>query len=188
MDKKPKPKTCHECKSKFIRTRAIQPVCQKFDCQISYSAKLSEKRKAVLARADRADTKIRKEKAKSVKDLLDDAQKPFNKFIRLRDRGRPCISCGKKRLWMVAGHFISRGASSFLRMSEQNVHLQCGYCNDALSGNIMGYLPALIEKIGEEAVMELKNAPRIKKWTREEALEIKRVYSEKVKQLMKELE
>ena len=116
---------------------------------------------------------------------LNETQKVFNEYIRRRDSGEPCISCGTMvtNEW-CAGHYRTRGAASHLRFDEQNCHKQCNrYCNMELSGNIINYRPRLIEKIGLEAVEALENNNTPKSWTREELEELRKVYRAKIKAL-----
>ena len=86
--------------------------------------------------------------------LTTKAQVKFNSFIRKRDEGQPCISCGKFRE-LQAGHFYSAGHHSHMRFNEDNVHGQCKSCNYFLSGNLIEYRKNLIKKIGAERVEKL---------------------------------
>lgn len=52
------------------------------------------------------------------------AQEQFNRFIVLRDSGKPCASCGRY-LPLCCGHFRSVGAAPELRFNEDNAHGQC---------------------------------------------------------------
>jgi hypothetical protein len=113
-------------------------------------------------------------KLKSIPKLLKDAQQVFNKYIRKRDEGLVCISCGSDKA-NQAGHWISVKQSSTLRFNEWNVNLQCAACNLYLHGNQVMYRVGLVQKIGERAVAELESMyinNRIKKWTREELEDI----------------
>jgi hypothetical protein len=98
-----------------------------------------------------------KESIKSHGDYIKDFQTIFNKFIRLRDKELPCISCGVTRAedWH-AGHYIAT-THQYLRFNENNVNLQCSKCNTHLRGNLIPYRINLIKKIGLEAVEELEN-------------------------------
>lgn len=105
--------------------------------------------------------------------LLEKAQKVFNAYIRKRDEGRPCISCGKEG--NQAGHYFTVKQFSSLRFEERNVNLQCPYCNLFAHGNQSMYRIGLVSKIGEEEVKQLEQKAldnRVKKWTREELNEI----------------
>jgi hypothetical protein len=106
--------------------------------------------------------------------LMKDAQQVFNKYIRTRDEGMVCISCGSDKA-NQAGHWISVKQSSALRYHEWNVNLQCAGCNLYLHGNQVMYRVGLVKKIGEKAVAELESLyinNRIKKWDRTELEDI----------------
>jgi hypothetical protein len=113
-------------------------------------------------------------KAKPLPKLIKDAQQVFNKYIRTRDEGLVCISCGSDKA-NQAGHWISVKQSSALRFHEWNVNLQCAGCNLYLHGNQVMYRVGLVKKIGEKAVAELEYMyvnNRIKKWDRSELEDI----------------
>lgn len=83
------------------------------------------------------------------------AQTVFNAFIRKRDEGLPCISCGSYNT-AHASHFMSAGNYNYLRFNEDNVHLSCVKCNTFLHGNLIEYRKRLIQKIGQERVEYLE--------------------------------
>lgn len=114
-------------------------------------------------------------------DLKQVAQRHVNKFIRERDKNLPCISCQKKPV-EHAGHYIAQGSSGLLRYEPDNISGQCKQCNKWKHGNLLEYRIHLVEKIGEDRVKELEALRYgIKKWTREELLEIIEEYKEKLK-------
>lgn len=100
-------------------------------------------------------------KAKNLKKHADDW---FSKYIRARDADRlmdddgkmrpagKCITCERVNLihLMDAGHFISRSCTP-LRYDEQNVNLQCKYCNGPKAGEQYKHGKAILEKYGGEA-------------------------------------
>lgn len=109
---------------------------------------------------------IQKYSKYSVAQLLKIAQKHFNSFIRKRDEGLPCVSCGSGKP-THASHFMSQGHHSALRFEEDNVHLACVRCNVFLHGNLINYRKALVSKIGEERVIYLETYPqKAHKWDR----------------------
>jgi len=129
-------------------------------------------------------TKRIKEAIKSHADYIKDLQTIFNKFIRLRDKGLPCISCGvtKAEDWH-AGHYIAT-TYQYLRFNENNVNLQCSKCNTHLRGNLIPYRIELIKKIGLEAVEELENSRyNMFKITIPEIKEKIALYKEKIKSI-----
>lgn len=71
----------------------------------------------------------------------------FRKWIRERDRGDACISCGASNP-SDAGHYYSAGHNPELEFDEDNVHLQCRRCNWHEGSNAIEYRKGLIKKIG----------------------------------------
>lgn len=137
---------------------------------------------------DNAKEKVKaKERLKTHSEWLNDLQKVFNKYIRLRDIGKPCISCGATygNYTPTAGHYFSVGACPNLRFNEDNVHGQCWYnCNKNKHGNIAEYTPNLIKKIGIDRYDKLlgdRNKPLM--LTISEIKELILVYKAKIKQI-----
>ena len=79
----------------------------------------------------------------------------FHKYIRNRDRGKPCIACGRYTT-LQAGHFYSAGQHPSIRFNEDNVHGECLQCNYFKHGNLINYSHNLIDRIGKERVDKLK--------------------------------
>jgi hypothetical protein len=138
------------------------------------------------AKQVRKEYRAEKQKMKSRADWLREAQAAFNRYIRLRDHDKPCISCGRNHQgqWH-AGHYRSVGACPELRFEELNVHKQCAPCNDHLSGNIVEYRRGLIERIGIDRVEWLEGNHEAKKYTIEEIRAIKAEYTRKAKEVVK---
>lgn len=112
------------------------------------------------------------------------AQIAFNAFIRERDKGNDCISCGKNTGSKInAGHYKTTAAYPELRFNEDNCHLQCEKCNSFLSGNIEHYRPNLIKKIGRERFDKLTDYQESVKLTCEDYKAIEVFYKAKLKQL-----
>ena len=107
--------------------------------------------------------------------LKKQAEKKWNKEKKIR----------KEKLKKInAGHYISSGKSKFLTFNEDNVHLQCEYCNTYKHGNPIDYRINLIKKIGVDRVEYLENnRHKTKKYTREELYEIIDEYKKKVKSI-----
>ena len=134
----------------------------------------------------RKNTIRQKQALKTKSTLLKEAQSAFNEYIRVRDKGKGCISCltNKKNIQYHAGHFKSIGAYRELRFNEDNCHLQCARCNNLLSGNLLEYRENLIKKIGLDRVEKLYEKHEIIKYSREEIIEIKKHYKNKTKKLI----
>lgn len=124
---------------------------------------------------------------KSLSDLLEIAQKEFNKFIRKRDSKGDhfiCISCNsiKELNKMDAGHYYSVGNHSHLRFNENNVHSQCRSCNCFMHGHLINYRENLIKKIGLEEVEKLDAWRNFSmKWDKLQVIAIIQEYKEKIK-------
>lgn len=182
---KSKPKTCRVCKTKFLPYSSTTVVCS-INCAIKHTeaknARL-EARRAVIARRE---LKQAKEAIKKLSKWLADVQVWCNKYIRLRDAHLPCISCGttNPNVQYCAGHFRTRKAAPHLRFNEDNIHKQCNnYCNRQLSGNIINYRPALIQKIGQDRFDALMNNNEIHRYTVDECKELISYFKAKVKEL-----
>lgn len=137
-------------------------------------------------KADRRKIREDKERLRPRSWYLKEAQKWFNKFIRMRDAGQPCISCEKPdngQHQRHASHYRSVGACSSMRYDENNVHSSCSVCNAWLSGNIGEYTPRLIVKIGQSEYERIKYAPNIYAWSIDELKEITKEYKKKCKSL-----
>jgi hypothetical protein len=109
--------------------------------------------------------------------LLKKAQIVFNKFIRLRDKDKGCISCGATVT--EAGHYYSQGHHSALRFNEINTNGQCTRCNCFLHGNLIKYREGILKRWGKDKLLLLEIAvirQAVKKWTRWELEQIIKHY------------
>jgi hypothetical protein len=123
---------------------------------------------------------MRKQKPISLPELLKKTQLEFNKFIRNRDKDKPCISSGGRV--EQAGHFYSAGQFTALRFNEDNVHGQCLSDNYYKHGNLIPYRKELLKRIGEDRLNILEAAAtrhRVRKWSRTELEIILKIYKEK---------
>lgn len=174
-------KKCKVCEQEFIPRNRFQKACS-IECAIKLSRKNAQEEHD---RAEKKKLKERKVKLKSRAEWLREAQEIFNKFIRLRDKNEPCISCGRyhQGQWH-AGHYRSVGACPELRFCELNVWKQCSPCNNHKSGNAIEYRINLVKRIGAEKVEWLeRHDHEPKKYTVEECKGIIKYYKAKVKEL-----
>ena len=178
---RPMQKACsHECALGMLAVKKIKDEAQ---------AKQASKK---AARAERKKDQAKRESLKTISDLIKEAQGAFNKYCRLRDAGRGCISCGTPiGAGSIggdsdAGHYRSRGAAPHLRFNEDNCHAQCKRCNRYGAGNVAAYRIGLLERIGPErlAALEADNEPV--KWSRDMLTTIKAVYRAKARELEKQ--
>jgi endogenous inhibitor of DNA gyrase (YacG/DUF329 family) len=159
---------CGTCKKKVPASEALTGGLKAFcsyGCLIAYSK--SEAGQKVVQKAKRAEIKEKKESLKTARDYIKDCQTAVNAYVRYRDEGKPCISCGnlpenKLGGTMDAGHYRSRGSASHLRFNTLNIALQCVRCNRWESGSAISFRLGLIDKIGEDLVLALEadNEPR----------------------------
>jgi hypothetical protein len=138
--------------------------------------------KQAVMKENKAKIKEWKETTKTHSNWLQELQKVFNQFIRLRDVEQCCISCKRPLINKYdAGHFLSVGAYPNLRFDEYNVHGQCVYCNQHKHGNISEYTCNLPERIGLEQFESLMNRRKLPlKITIEEIKEQIEYYKKKV--------
>jgi hypothetical protein len=121
--------------------------------------------------------------------LLESVKQVCHKYIRERDKGKPCISCGTQ--WhkdFHAGHFYKAELYSSLRFHELNINGQCVQCNIRLEGNLNPYSINLPERIGQWKFDTIKaEAEHYKhqsfKWDIEDLKAIRTQYRIKLKQL-----
>ena len=176
-----KTKRCKCCKQMFEPSRPMQSVCSPL-CAHSYAMQAKEK-------LNRKADKERREKLKTRRDYINEAQREFNAYIRQRDSGRPCICCGlalgnaSVGGGFDAGHYRSVGSAPHLRFDDRNCHGQRKQCNRYGAGRAVDYRIGLIARIGLEDVeaLEADNAPA--KWTIDELKAIKSLYKQKLKTL-----
>jgi hypothetical protein len=174
---------CKNCRTKFEPKAFLEKYCQNKDCQIEKNTQMALKNLAKYKREKKERLNKTKESLLTTSDYLKIAQKVFNTYIRLRDKNDPCISCGTRNGKKNAGHYYSQGGHSNVRFDEDNVHLQCEYCNTYLSANLINYTKGLEEKIGHSRLMNLsQRAQAQKKWTMDEVKDLIKEYKEKTKQ------
>jgi hypothetical protein len=180
---KTRTKKCKNCGNLFTPYTSLQKFCTESEC----IRVLVEETKAKEWKKKKAK---KKEELMSLQDHLKVTQAIVNKWIRLRDKDEPCISCGKQIKGVKhASHYLSSGGHSFVRFHEDNIWKSCYKCNVMLSGNQIEYRKRLIEKIGVERVEWLEsNGSNIKKWTLAELKEIQYIYKQKIKDYEKKAE
>ncbi|EPQ0971593.1 recombination protein NinG [Citrobacter farmeri] len=182
MAKLPRRKCAHKaCRQWFHPLRDGQVVCS-FECASAIgkeqTAKAREAAKQKAAQRQRTEEKAGRQRRKAKRESFKtkaqwdkEAQSAFNRYIRIRDEGKECVSCGNPLIGksnyltgsaIDASHYRSRGAASHLKFNVFNVHSACTRCNRQLSGNAVEYRIRLIDRIGLERVerLESNNEPR----------------------------
>lgn len=189
-----KPKKCKApgCGKPFKPTMTTQKVCS-IACAkaMAKDPKLQKIAAKAITKQARQDLQERREKLKTRREHMAEAQAAFNAYIRERDAGLPCISCDSNpsdhdlitgSRW-DAGHYRSVGACPELRFEPLNVHRQCVKCNRNLSGNAIEYRIRLVKRIGADQVEWLEGPHKPQRLTIEGLQAIKALYRQKLKDL-----
>lgn len=177
-------KACAHCETQFQPQRMGQRVCS----PICARRVVAEDKKQAKERAklDRMMDKAKLEGMKTISDLKAEAQKEVNAYVRLRDKGLPCISCGKP--WQdtfQAGHYRTRGAAGHLALDPRNIAGQCVQCNLHRHGNQAGFRAGLVARYGESHVEVLEADNDAVKFEREALRQVKTIYRALARDLKK---
>ena len=183
-----KPAKCKVCQCAYTKTRPLQTVCSP-PCALVLARKATEKAQAKEQAKDRKETRQKLDAMQTKPQLTKKAQTAFNSFVRARDAGKPCISCGtplsNEPNTYDAGHYRSVGSAPNMRFVEDNCHGQCKHCNNYLAGNHVEYRKRLVERIGLQAVERIEADQTVRKYTREGLEEIAKHYREETRKLKK---
>lgn len=181
---------CPHCKGKLEPGQRIHPDCIEgyAQAQEQKARRKADKQARMQARVEKAETRRKLEAIKTIPQLIKEAQREFNAFIRERDKRKPCICCGRPLGdgevggAYDCGHYRSTGSASHLRFDEDNAHAQRKVCNRYGAGRAVDYRIGLVARIGVDRVvaLEASNAPH--KWTHEELRAIRDEYRQKRKQ------
>ena len=139
-------------------------------------------------------TEPKRELQKAIKDKKDKTSLQYlkvnvqtwaHRFIKERDKGKPCVSCGQN--WNSehqAGHWKKASDYSTLKFWEFNIHNQCKGCNLMKDGNVQKYGDRILKRISKEQKetiekMCLEEKQISFKWDREELNLLRDYYKEK---------
>lgn len=186
---------CPLCKGKLSPGEKIHPDCIApwADARQAKAERAAVKKATTAAKQDRKETREKLDGMKTIAQLIADAQKPFNEFIRLRDVDKGCFVCGRPFDQNVlgreqhAGHVRSRAAAGHLRFNENNVLGECCGCNGPNGAKPHEIKAGAIARIGLEAWEALENDNTPHKWGRDELIAIKSEYLAKARNLRKKL-
>jgi len=183
---------CKICKQPAITTTAAnQGFCGGPDCGIGLYKLASEKLRKAQDKKERKELKARKDKLNdTIPVWTKKVQGKFNAYIRERDAGKACISCGKTRNGKAvfrasafdAGHYRSVGSCPELRFEPLNCHRQCVKCNRDLSGNAVEYRINLVKRIGTKKVEWLEGPHEPKRYRVPDLKELYEYWSNKLKE------
>ncbi|ENT6126315.1 recombination protein NinG [Enterobacter hormaechei] len=205
MMKPARRKCAHKsCRQWFHPVRDGQVVCS-FECVSAIgkeqTAKAREAAKQKEAQRQRTEEKAGRQRRKAKRESFKtksqwdkEAQSAFNRYIRIRDEGKECVSCGNPLIGksnyltgsaIDASHYRSRGAASHLKFNVFNVHSACTRCNRQLSGNAVEYRIRLIERIGLERVERLESDNEPRRFDVTYLKRVKAIFSRRASALMK---
>lgn len=181
-----KPRRTRKCAVKGCATR-FQPRNMMHKCCGAECAEIFAA--AERKRLDAKQTRDRKQAMKTRSDWLKEAQAAFNAYIRARDEGQQCISCGTSLKYEAigggfdCGHYRSVGSAPHLRFHEDNAHGQCKKCNRYGSGMAVDYRLNLIARIGLDRVEALESDQTPRHYAIDDLKQIKATYKAKLKAL-----
>ena len=188
MKKLLKPKKCKVCNEQYNPVSSIAKVCS-VKCAHIFREQEKVRKAEKEERLEQKRVNERLDELKTLPQLIKECQQVFNKFIRLRDWGKPCISCGTPHTGAAnsfdAGHYRSVGSSPEVRFDPRNVHGQCKHCNRYKFDSSV-YRANLIAKIGVDQVEALEAEKTAKNYTRQDIRALIITYKQKCKELERE--
>jgi hypothetical protein len=140
--------------------------------------------KASQERQERKENKEAKQRIKTRSEWLKEAQAVWNRYVRARDAGLPCASCGARPAQKMGGtmdcsHYRSVGSAAHLRFHLHNAAAACVRCNRELSGNIVELRKGLISRIGIAKVEAIEANNQIRKFDINYLKRLKKVFKKK---------
>ncbi len=190
-----KPKKCKArgCGVAFTPRNPMQCVCGP-SCAHLFTRDKKEQAETKARQASRRADRAKRESLKTRSDWIKDAQREFNRYVRLRDAGRLCICCDKDLGdgdvggAFDCGHFRSVGSAPHLRFDERNAHAQRKQCNRYGGGRAVDYRKGLVARYGIEYVEALEADQSPKHYTIPDLIAIRDKYKAMTKQLMETCE
>jgi len=182
---KQKNKKCKVCKDDFYPENEKQIVCG-WQCALKHASVKSQKEKKIKQIQDKKETKAKRLELTTPTEWKNKLQKYFNKFIRIRDVKKGCISCGTslENSKYDAGHFWEKSRYPFLRFDENNCFGQCVRCNKHRGSNAHEYRLRITERITPDQLMYLDDHRWHKLELTVDQIEQKiEFYKQKIKQL-----
>ena len=184
---------CKVCGTFYVKQRPMQKVCSP-TCAFELTKQQNERKAQKQAQQEKKQTREKLDAMRTKPQLTRLAQVAFNAFIRARDAGKPCISCGTQLPAEVVGgafdcgHYRSVGSAAHMRFVEDNAHGQCKHCNRHLAGNHVEYRKGLVNRIGAKRVEQIENDSTLRKYTHEGLIEIAKHYRAEARRILKQRE
>lgn len=140
-------------------------------------------------KAPKQKFKPAKKKLKSIAALRNEVAELVQKLVRLKEADEngycQCWTCPKKLHWkeMQGGHFIERTKTA-TKMLEENIHPQCGGCNQwgmKKASTVLIYRAKMVDMYGADFVIWLEaESKKTVKHTRDELESLKADYSKQI--------
>jgi hypothetical protein len=180
---------CAVCKE-FFEPRSMTHKACKPSCAEELAVKVTALQKAKAQRQERAETKAKLEKFKRLPDYKREAQAAWNSYVRARDAGLPCCSCGATPEQVFGGsmdcsHYRSRGSAPHLSFHLHNAAAACVKCNRFLGGNVVALRAGLIARFGEDKILAVEADNRPRHFTKEYLIRIKKIFTKKARRARK---
>jgi hypothetical protein len=168
---------CPYCEIKYKATFFNQKSCRtNDDCKLKESMAFIEKQREAKRKSTESLNKAieHDKQTKGIQAAFNVTKVVVHNMIRLRDEGKPCISCGCQ--WndlFQAGHLYSSGNFFSIRYDFYNINGQCRKCNLMKDGNESEYHLRLPNRIGIDEYNKLKeralnDKKQAKNWTKDE--------------------
>lgn len=176
-----KRKCANRCGNQARFLSGLKAFCS-MDCTVEFAKKAGKKATEKKEKVKRKEFKQRKDKLnETVPYWTKKAQSEFNKYIRQRDKERPCVSCGKYEsdlnhssrggFW-DCGHYRSVGSCPELRFEPLNAHKQCKKCNQFLSGNHVEYRFGIAKRLSASQLAWVEGPHEPKRYRVDELKEL----------------
>ena len=182
---------CPQCKAfnppgEFILgPGGLQAFCN-IECMSKYGRSNIPKGAAIKKKAINKIKRERLEKLKTPSEWAKEAQQAVNLYVRVRDKGKPCISCDKPDVGVRnASHYRSVGACSSLRFNTFNNHASCYSCNCEKSGNLLEYRIRLVKLYGQERVDWLESQNVRTRYSIDYLKRVKKIFNKRAKHIAK---
>ena len=181
-------KRCRKCGAPFEPVKPLQVACS-VTCARQWSQTLAARRAEIKAR--RKEKREALARLETPADAARKAQAVFNRWVRLIDQVKPCVSCGHPddgSRQRHASHYRPAGSNPALRFEPDNVHAACSICNNHKSGNLTGYRLELVRRIGIERVEWLEGPHDLPHRTVADFRAIEAEYRKRIRSLEKQPE
>lgn len=179
---------CKVCPQFFEQKNSMHSICSP-KCALKLPT-LNRKAERLAKKHAHQNVLRRREAIKTRSEYLSEAQTVINRYVRFRDHGLGCISCGShpaERFGgaMDCGHYLSRGASPHLRFNLWNMAAQCVKCNRYRAGSAGNFRLGLIARQGLAKVEAIESMQGPAKFTIEYLKRLKAVFARKCRRLEK---